>query len=262
MPNANDNTATPLESGLEELNRLREQVESGWGVDWRLLAAGALVALLAGIVVWRRVRRAVRRRRPVRLHPRLAQYGGHAEQDPKFLAQRRAQAERIVATSSGAHIVGYDLVEQIEAICVEGFQRPEDALEGLKAVAAMKGANALVNVRTQRFDARRCTAGGDAVVVRRAERVDVQTVHPPSSPPVPQGPPPWAVPVVRPEHQPPRRGGPPAPIEPAEPPQSLSHPDESQSRQLPDPRSGSGRGPRQLPGPQDEPRGRRRPDEP
>jgi hypothetical protein len=126
-----------------------------------------LVALLALSVATRKLRRYLRRRRPAQLHPRLQKYGGVQQESERLTAQRRTQAEKIRATSTTGTIVGYEIIEQIEAVMVEGFARPEDALEGLKAVAAMKGANAVVNVRQENAVKGRFGATGDAVVVQR-----------------------------------------------------------------------------------------------
>ncbi len=134
---------------------------SGW-------KAQVLLALFAGLAfLWlvRRFRRWLRRRRPPRLHPKLQKYGGVRVEDPKIMVKRRSEAERIIATSSRAGIVGYEVVEQLEAVFVDGFARPEDALLGLKATAAMKGANAVTNVLQKRDASGTCSAAGDAVVV-------------------------------------------------------------------------------------------------
>jgi uncharacterized protein YbjQ (UPF0145 family) len=58
------------------------------------------------------------------------------------------------------------LVRQIEAVFVEGFKSPGEAVTALKAAAAKLGANAIVNLAQQRTAAGRCTAQGDAVCVR------------------------------------------------------------------------------------------------
>lgn len=127
-----------------------------------------LVAFLVFLWFARRVRRWWKRRGGPKLHPKLQKYG--ADYDPpaeELLKKRRAEAARIVATSSTGSIAGYEIVEQVEAVFVEGFRRPEDALEGLKAVAGMKGANAVVNVRQEGSGMGKRGASGDAVVVRR-----------------------------------------------------------------------------------------------
>ena len=134
---------------------------------WKMWGLGAVVALLTGRWLYRKVRRAIRRRRGFALHPKLEKYGDHREAEAEVAAKRREEASRIVATSSTATIAGYEIAEQVEAVFVDGFRRPEEALEGLKAVAAMKGANAVANVRHDRDAGGHCDARGDAVIVRR-----------------------------------------------------------------------------------------------
>lgn len=131
-------------------------------VKWGLAALAGLIVLRA---VWRQIRRLQRSRRPPTLHPRLQRYGIDAQE----AARRRELAARIVATSSGPGLAGYEIVEQIEAVFVDGFRSPAEAAEGLKAAAAERGANAIINVRQERSAAGRCTASGDAVRVRRME---------------------------------------------------------------------------------------------
>ena len=133
-----------------------------------------VLALIAFWILWRivqRVRHALRRRRPVTLHPKLQQYGGAYQTDEKLIAQRRTEAARILATSSTEQITGYDLIEQVETIFVDGFRNSTEALEGLKAAAAMKGANAVINTSVTSIRDRgtlsRCSARGDAVIVRK-----------------------------------------------------------------------------------------------
>jgi hypothetical protein len=132
--------------------------------DLRLIAYVAAGGLF---LLWMvgRIRRRLRLRRPARLNPKLQQYGDTQD----VVRARRQEATKIVATSSTGQIVGYDIVEQVEAVFVDGFRRPEEALEGLKAAAAMKGGNALTNVHSERTAAGRCSARGDAVVVRKIE---------------------------------------------------------------------------------------------
>jgi len=128
----------------------------------------AAAILLAAWIVWR-VRKAYlrfrRRRMPATLHPKLQKYGV----DTELLAQQRREAAmKIVATSSGEKLVGYEITEQIDAVFVEGFRTPAEAVEGLKAEAANRGANAVINVRQERTMAGKCSASGDAV---RANRI-------------------------------------------------------------------------------------------
>jgi len=125
--------------------------------------AGGGVAVLTGWRIARRVQRWTRRRHAPRVNPALQQYADQAD----LARVRREEAAKIVATSSTGQIAGYDLVEQIEAVFVDGFRRPEEALEGLKAAAAMKGANGVINVHTERTAAGKCSARGDAVVIRK-----------------------------------------------------------------------------------------------
>lgn len=141
-------------------------------LDWvrsNATTIGIVVGLVVGLYLYRRVRAAIRRRRPPTFHPKLQPYAeGLTSLDVDLVARRRAEASRIVASSSTGAIAGYEVIEQVEAVFVDGFRRPEDALEGLKASAAMKGANALLNVRHERGPSGKCAAAGDAVIVRRA----------------------------------------------------------------------------------------------
>lgn len=136
---------------------------------WQVKVAAALIVALVVIALAKRVRRAMRRRRsPAPLHPKLQPYAGRDRKvDAKLTAERRELAGTIVATSSTAGAVGYEIVEQIEAVFVDGFRNAQDALEGLKAVAAMKSANAVINVHQERDDQGRFSASGDAVIVRK-----------------------------------------------------------------------------------------------
>lgn len=164
---------------------------------WALYALAVLVAY----VILRRVvggmMRAVRRSRPPTIHPKLQKYNvDHAELDRK----RRELAAGVVATSTGNRLAGFRMVRQVEAVFVEGYRTPEDAILALKAAAVERGANAILNVRTDRSVAGRCTASGDAVVVaplvakmpeRRPQQGPRPTAPPASqSPPGPPPPPP------------------------------------------------------------------------
>jgi hypothetical protein len=75
-------------------------------------------------------------------------------------------AEQIMATSSTGRIAGYGLVRQVEAVFSEGQKSAEAAVELVKAHAARKGANAVINLRTQQIPSGKWVAGGDAVVVK------------------------------------------------------------------------------------------------
>lgn len=163
------------DSGAGGLAEDAESLLDAWlrffeSLDWRrvIIMAAALVALVILLRTFAFFRHFGRRRR-IRLNPKLAVYGGGPD-DPgreELAAQRRVEANKIVATSSTTTVAGYDIIEQIEAVFVDGFRRPEEALEGLKAAGAMKGANAIVNVRQSRGSLGKCSASGDAVVVRK-----------------------------------------------------------------------------------------------
>ncbi len=139
-----------------------------WLQDNRYLI-GAAIVVLVGLLLLRRVLGGLyrvwrRRRRPASLHPKLQAYAGRSEAEVK--ADRRA-AEKIAATSSTGVVTGYHLVRQIEALFVEGHRTQEEAIAALKAAAGRCGANAVVNISQQRTTAGRCTAQGDAVLIRR-----------------------------------------------------------------------------------------------
>jgi hypothetical protein len=154
----------------EGIDLLLKEEPGDWidATPWQLKALLILVALLLVIWTYRRLVRAIKRMRKPRLHPKLQKYGaGYGEPSEAVLKRRRAEAAKILATSSTSDIKGYELIEQIEAVYVDGFRRPEDALEGLKAVAAMKGANAVTNVRHEHGPSGKCSATGDAVIVAR-----------------------------------------------------------------------------------------------
>jgi len=63
-------------------------------------------------------------------------------------------------------VAGFEVVRQIEATFVEGYRTPGEATLALKAAAARHGANAIIHLAQQRTAAGRCTAQGDAVLVR------------------------------------------------------------------------------------------------
>ena len=131
-----------------------------WGVIVTATTALAVIWILL------RVRKWLRRRRPPTIHQKLQKYQPSGDD---FAAKRRAESEKIIATSSGSELVGYRVVRQVEAVFVDGFRRPEEAVEGLKAVAAMKGANALLHVRHEPIGSGRYSASGDAVIIESLE---------------------------------------------------------------------------------------------
>jgi hypothetical protein len=126
-------------------------------------------AVVAAIWVVIRVRRLIRRRRqPAAIHPKLRKY--QPEPGVDVVAERQREAAKILATSSSSVVTGYCVVRQIEAVFVDGFRRADEAVEGLKAVAAMKGANGVTNVTHTLTAGGKYSAHGDAVVLRPVER--------------------------------------------------------------------------------------------
>jgi hypothetical protein len=175
----------------------------------------ALIAMVIARRVWQTVASALRRRRPPTIHPSLQKYNvDHAEVD----RQHREMARRILATSTGARLAGYRVARQVEAVFVEGYRTPDEAITALKATAAERGANAVLNVQTDRTTAGRCSASGDAVVVTGlspgfSARPKPSSATPPSPGAAPQrpsasqaGPPP---PITPPRPKPPAPPPPP-----------------------------------------------------
>jgi hypothetical protein len=150
-------------------------------VDWLVAHRDLLiwvVLALTVLVIARRVFRRIRRwRHPPQIHPLLQKYAGRT---PAEIEADRQAAQTILATSSTALLAGYEIARQIEAVYVEGLRSPAEAIQALKASAARLGANAIVNLAQQRNATGRCTAQGDAVVVR--------PVLPPAAPPPPTPP--------------------------------------------------------------------------
>jgi len=122
-----------------------------------------LVAILLGLLVIQRMLTALRRRRPPKLHPNLQKYGGRSDEEQN--ADLDASL-KILATSSTPSVAGYKIVRQIEAVFVDGCRAPAEAVTALKAAAARRGANAVINLSQQRTAAGKCSAQGDAVVVQ------------------------------------------------------------------------------------------------
>ncbi len=133
-------------------------------LQWKIVVAAAVV--LAAIWTVLRIRRWLRRKQPPKIHPKLQKYQPSHDD---FAAQRHEESQKIIATSSGESLVGYRVIRQVEAVFVDGFRRPEEAVEGLKAVAAMKGANAVLRVRHEPIGSGRYSASGDAVIVESTE---------------------------------------------------------------------------------------------
>jgi len=121
--------------------------------------AGALLLLL----ILRRFASRRSARREARLRSELRERYG-AIQLQRQEIERLAQ--RIIATSSTANIAGFEIVRQIEAVFADGQRSPAEAVDMLKALAARKGANALINLAGQRLPSGKCVGQADAVIVR------------------------------------------------------------------------------------------------
>ncbi len=114
------------------------------------------------------------------------------EQERRRTAAARGEIERkaghIIASSSTAAIAGFEIIRQIEAVFTEGHMTPQDAVNALKAAAAEKGANAVINLSGQRQGTGKCAAHGDAVMVKPIEGLDSPaTDTPPADDPPPKG---------------------------------------------------------------------------
>lgn len=132
---------------------------SGDPVVDAIIVGGGLIVLLTLLGLLGRLRRASRESRmraELRRHYRFA--------DEQRLGQARLAA-RITATSSTGVIAGFEVVRQIEAVFTDGHPTPSQAVEALKAIAAAQGANAIINLSTERPPSGKCLARGDAVVV-------------------------------------------------------------------------------------------------
>ncbi len=128
-----------------------------------ILAVALGVGVLIVLRIVRMIANAARRARPAKIHPRLQKY---AEPTAAQRAESEKDAAKILTTSSRAEIPGYVTVQQIEAVFVDGFRESNEAILGLKAGAGRKGANAILNVTQDRTANNRCSASGDAVIVR------------------------------------------------------------------------------------------------
>lgn len=138
-------------------------------------AAAAVIALAIIGRLWQRYRDAAHN---ARRRAELRKQRGYLQ-----MQQREVErlASRIIATSSTGAIAGFTIVRQIEAVFTDGQPTPRKAVELLKATAAGKGANAIINLSTARPPSGKCVAHGDAVVVRPIE--DGSPVVPPDEEP-------------------------------------------------------------------------------
>jgi len=129
-------------------------------------AAGALIVLVILLRILRRVRDRARDAR-VRAELRREKEEFRLQQE-----ELRKLAARIVATSSTGRIAGYALVRQVETVFTEPRASSVAAIELAKALAAQKGANAIINFQSQPAPTGKWIASGDGVVVKLIGRRD------------------------------------------------------------------------------------------
>lgn len=125
-----------------------------------ILAALLLVLLVIVVSVVNRLRAAASNA----AHRRRVRHSLKAVEQAR--AEEHALAQQIVATSSTSEIRGLEIVRQIEAVFTDGHKSPPQAVEALKAQAARRGGNALINLQSQRLPTGNCVAQADAVVVK------------------------------------------------------------------------------------------------
>lgn len=129
-----------------------------------LLAALAVTVLsvLAGLLRRRRESSRLRARRD-----EMRRQQGYVAMQQQEIER---MAGRILATSSTSAIIGFEIVRQIETVFTDGHPSPNRAVEMLKAMAAERGANAVINLSSQRLGSGKCVAHGDAVLVQPPEK--------------------------------------------------------------------------------------------
>ena len=125
-----------------------------------LVGAGVVIAL---VVIGRIVSRVRDSTRGVRDRAVMRRRQSVIEAEQQRLTK---SADRILATSSTAAIAGFRIKRQIEAVFTDGHPTPNHAVIQLKADAARKGANAVINLHTLRAASGKCAAQGDAVIVQ------------------------------------------------------------------------------------------------
>jgi len=112
----------------------------------------------------------------------FAQRGRELRQRRALLEEHERDLERlcgrIIATSSTQAAPGFEVTRQIEAVFSDGHTTPARAVEMLKAVAAQKGANAILNLTTDRQLSGKCQARGDAVQVRPLQIAPPAAIEP------------------------------------------------------------------------------------
>ena len=138
------------------------------------LVAGA-VALIVLVIVLRLLgrlregRSAARRRAALRRQYESVRL---QQEEVKHLA------DQILATSSTSRIAGYAIIRQVETVFGESRPSSAAALDQAKALAAQKGANAIINLQIQQVSSGKWVASGDGVIARLVGRPE----SPPSKP--------------------------------------------------------------------------------
>lgn len=130
-----------------------------------VMVGGAIIAFLLVSSILKKIRLSISERsRRAELKRTMSEAAARQEETARLAA-------RIIATSSTSQIVGFEIVQQIEAVFTDGHPAPAKAAEAIKAEAAARGANALINMSDVRLPNGKCSARGDAVIVRPASPV-------------------------------------------------------------------------------------------
>lgn len=131
-----------------------------------LIAAGVLVLLVYLLRVARSLRSAARVRREIRRN----------HDQPSFTQGEVAKLSgQIVTESSTADTPGYTVVRHVETVMTEPRASSVAAIDMVKAHAAQKGANAVINVKTRKTSDGMWVANAEGVVVRLAGRQHAET---------------------------------------------------------------------------------------
>jgi len=131
-------------------------------------AAGLIILIIVVRIVARRREAVADARRRAEL--RRSHEGLRLQQE-----EIKRLAEKIQATSSTSRIAGFMIARQVETIFSEPRPSSVAAVELTKALAAQKGANAIINLQTQQMPTGKWVASGDAVLVKLVGRRDTET---------------------------------------------------------------------------------------
>lgn len=163
LPPAGDAVPTVPAEPLDQFHQLVESWLPG-GLTQYLIALIVILALALLVRRWLNSRR------------ESAYFRRHAnevrERQARVAEERQAAgrlATRIIATSSTSKIAGFEIKRQVEALFTDGHASGADAVAAVKAIAARKGANALINLRSERHASGKYVANGDAVIVQPRE---------------------------------------------------------------------------------------------